>query len=294
MTKFISIVKKTWVLAVAAALIAGSNTVMASALTRNVPANASVDTAPITTPAAVNTPGDIGEAVASAEYTVVDQSKNTSELKGAIKQKLSMIPDITTEQIEKRYNEIIANLTPSDKDISAGQAAAYAADILKKAYKVDFKGYTAEASFSKNPVPYYDNWTVIFRSPEAIQNNEQRWAGKTYIASVNSVDGTMLDSGAYDFNYKPQLSENLKDPAWLEKAEQDIAVLLPENVSILTSKAVAMHPEAGVTVVCELSNGSAYAVRLLGENKEAAAYIFFPNGYDGSLDPKPVTENSKG
>jgi len=294
MTKFKVFFKKAWVLVAAAALIAGSNSIMAFALNRNVPTDVSTKAASITAPAAENTQNQIGKAAAAAEYTVIDLSKTQPALKDRIKEKLSMIPDITPEQIEEKYNEIIANLTPADKDISAEQAAAYTADILEKAYRVDLEGYTAEAGFSRNPVPDYDNWTVTFRSPEAAQNNEQRWVGKMYYASVNSVDGTMLNAGAYDSDYTPQISKDLKDPAWVEKAEQAISVLLPEKVSINSSRVVATHPEAGVTVVCELSDGSACAVRLLGENKEAAAYVFFPHGYDGSLDPKPLTENSVG
>jgi len=47
-------------------------------------------------------------------------------------------------------------------------------------------------------------------------------------------------------------------------------------------------------VVSELSDGSACAVRLSGENKEAVAYQYFPNGYDGSWDYHPVTSNGVG
>lgn len=81
---------------------------------------------------------------------------------------------------------------------------------------------------------------------------------------------------------------------WKDKAEQAISVFIPENVSITSSKVLSATPETGVTVVCELSDGTAYAVRLIGENKEATVYIYFPNGYDGSLDYKPVTEKGLG
>ncbi|WP_088187343.1 hypothetical protein [Desulfosporosinus sp. FKA] len=53
-------------------------------------------------------------------------------------------------------------------------------------------------------------------------------------------------------------------------------------------------PKTGVSVVCQLSDGSACAVRLTGDNKEAAAYRYFPNGYDGSWDYHPVTANGVG
>lgn len=294
MTKFETIAKNTWVFVAAAALIAGSSSAMALTLDRNVPESVSANAVRTTTNTTEYVRSQSAETKTIAEYTVIDLSKAGPERMGLIREKLSKIPGITPEGIEEKYNEIISNLTPGDKDISAQQAAAYAADILKKAYGADFKGYTAEASFSKNAVPNSDNWTVVFRSPEAAQNKDQNRIERSYIASVNSVNGTMLDAGFYDNDYTTHISRNLKDPAWIEKAEQVISVLLPENVSISSSKVVLAMPEAGVTVVCELSDGSAYAVRLTGDNKEAAAYIYFPNGYDGSLDYKPLTDKTVG
>lgn len=99
---------------------------------------------------------------------------------------------------------------------------------------------------------------------------------------------------SYDLSYEIEISKNLKDPMWKDKAEQAISVFIPENVSITSSKVLSATPETGVTVVCELSNGTTYAVRLIGENKEATVYVYFPNGYDGSLDYKPVTEKGLG
>ncbi|MCO1603717.1 hypothetical protein [Desulfosporosinus nitroreducens] len=174
------------------------------------------------------------------------------------------------------------------KDISAEQAAAYAADILKKAYNVDFTSYTAHASFSKNPMPNSDNWTVIFHAP-----NEDNTTNR-YIASVDSVNGSMLDASSFNLSYLVDNSKNLEGPEWRNKAEEDIARLMPEEVSITSSKVIYATPETGVMVVSELSDGSACAVRLTGENKEAAVYIFFPNGYDGSLDLEPIAENAVG
>lgn len=292
MTKLKTIFKKTWLFAAAAALIAGSNTMMAFALSRNVPANASADIAPITAPAAVNTQNQAGKKAAAAEYTVVDLSKPAERQKLAT-EKLSKLEGITPEQIEEKSKDIIASMTPGDKDITATQAAAYAAEILKKAYGVDFKGYTAEASFSKNPVPYSDNWTVIFKAPKEIREKDPVKT-RSYIASVDSVSGKMLDASFYNFDYTGADNKDLKNPDWKNKAAEDIAKLIPENVSITLIRIISATPETGVTVVCELSDGSACAVRLTGEDKEAAAYIFFPKGYDGSLDVKPATENSVG
>ena len=146
----------------------------------------------------------------------------------------------------------------------------------------------AYASFSRNPVPNSDNWTVIFHAPNENQSS------KRYSASVNSVTGSMLDASVYDLTYTEVNSQNVQDPTWKATAEADIAKLIPENVSITGSKVVAATPLIGVMVVSELSDGSACAVRLFGANKEAAAYQYFPNGYDGSWDYHPVTSNGVG
>ncbi|ATW26565.1 hypothetical protein [Candidatus Formimonas warabiya] len=288
MTKFKTVVNKAWVFVAAAALIAGSSSAMAFALDRNVPESASAHAAGITIDANAYNQIPAAETGITAEYSVTDLSKTVSDQKEYIREKLSMIDGITPEQIEEKYHEIISNMTPGEKDLSAEQAAAYAAGILKKAYGVDFQGYTAEASFSRSPVPNSDSWTVIFHAPKEDQNT------KRYIASIDSVNGRMLDASFYNLNYREENNKDLDNPAWTNKALQEIAKFLPENVSITGSKVVLATPAGGVIVVCELSDGSAYAVRLTGENKEAAAYIFFPNGYDGSLDYHPATGKSVG
>lgn len=291
MSKLKTLIGKTWVYVAAAAIIAGSSSTMAFALNNNIPENASKNAVPFTSSTKDNIQTQTSKAEITAEYSVIDLSKNWhgSERETAIKTKLSMIKGITPDQIEKKYNEIISNMTPGKKDVSAEQAAAYAADILKKAYGVDFTGYTAQASFSRSPVPNADSWTVIFYAPNEAQNT------KRYLASVDSVNGTMLDASFYDLDYRAEEhNKNLGDPEWINKAQQKISKLLPENISIDSSKVVSATPETGVTVVCELSDGSACAVRLTGENKEAAAYIYFQNGYDGSLDYKPLSTNGVG
>jgi len=296
MENFKQVFKKTWVLVTAAALIAGSNTVMAFALNNNKTANTSANVAPITVSAAVNDQSNIDKAAAEAEYTVVDRSKRTisrEELIGELKAKLST-SGWTQEQLEKECDRLIASMIPGEKDITAAQAAAYAADMLKKAYGLDLKGYTAEASFSKNPVPYYDNWGVMFRSPDEMNKTKPEAQIKTYYVSINSVDGTTLDAGFYTRDFRESTSKNVKDPAWLEKGKAAVSTVLPEGISIKSSKVIYATPLAGVMVVCDLSDGAAYAVRLSGDNKDAAAYIYFPHGYDGSLELKPVTENGVG
>lgn len=292
MKKLKEIVSKTWVISAGALLILGSSSAMAFALDPNVPESAS---AYVSTAAAQDTNNYSSfKTGVAAEYSVIDVSKGWPERENLIKDKLSHINGITPEQVEEKYNEIISNSTPGAKDISAEQAAAYAADILKKIYTVDFTGYTAQASFSRNPMPNSDNWTVIFHSPDETQPKDWERSEKSYIASVNSVNGSILDASFYDPDYTPYINQNLNDPAWMNKAEQAISAILPENVTIISSKVISAIPEGGVTIVSELSDGSACSVRLTGENMDAVAYIFFPNGYDGSLDIKPITGNAVG
>lgn len=293
MTKFKTTINKTWIFAAATALIIGSSSVMAFALNNNVPENAKGNVIPYTAAANQNIQNQTSQIEVKAEYTVIDLSKNRTVNEDKIKTKLSMTKGITPEQIEEKYNQIIANMTPSEKDISAEQAAACAADLLKKAYKVDFTGYTAEASFFRNPIPNSSNWIVMFKAPQEVKDVEQERI-KSYVASVDSVNGAMLDASFYDYAYEEVISKDLNSPAWKEKAEEKVLIFIPENLSIVNSKVVMATPETGVTVVCELSDGTAYAVRLIGDNKDAAVYVYFPNGYDGSMDYKPVIENALG
>ena len=289
MSKIKAFLGRTWIYAAAAALIIGSSTTMAFALNNNLTKGATENLVTFTAPIQENVQNEALKAQDTAEYTVTDLSKGDPERKDMIMDKLSKQENLTPEQIEENYKAIIAAMTPGEKDISAQQAAAYAAGILKKAYEVDFTGYTAQASFSRSPVPGSDSWTVIFHAP---QENE----GSTrYVASVDSVNGTMLDASAFNLDFRNmENSSNLEDPEWKNRAVEKISKLLPENVTITGSKIVFATPETGVMVVCELSDGSALATRLTGENKEAAVYIYFPNGYDGSLDYKPITENGVG
>lgn len=290
MSKIKTIANKTWVFVAAAAIIAGSGSTMAFALNNNVPGAAAKNLAPFTASTQEKSQTQISKAERTAEYSVIDLSKGwpDQDREQLIKDKLNSIKGITPAEMEKKYNEIIANMTPGKKDISAEQAAAYAADILKKAYNVDFTGYTAQASFSRSPVPNSDSWTVIFHGPDEGDKTQR------YLASVDSVKGTMLDASSFNLDYREEHNKDLNDPAWKETAVQKISKLMPENVTITGSKVVSAIPAAGVTVVCELSDGSAYGIRLTGEDKEAAAYIYFPSGYDGSLDYKPMTENGVG
>jgi len=185
MLKIKTLVNKTWIFAAAAAIIVGSSSVMAFALNNNIPESISQNVVPFIAASKENIQPQASKAEITTEYTVIDLSKRglDGERKDAIRDKLSRIEGITSEQIEEKYNAIIANMIPGEKDISAEQAAAYATGILKKAYGVDFTGYTAEASFSRSSVPNSDSWTVIFHAPQEVQNS------KRYLASVDSVIG---------------------------------------------------------------------------------------------------------
>ncbi len=292
MFKIKTLASKSWIFVSAAVIIVGSSSAMAFTLNNNVPESASANIAPSTAAIKENIQTQASKAAITANYTIVDRSKSwlDDEQKKVLKDKLSNIKGkgITPQQIEEKYNEIISNMIPGEKDMSAEQAAAYAVAILQKAYGVDLTGYTAEATFSRNLVPNSDNWEVIFHAPQETEST------KRYYVSVDSVDGTMLNAGCYTLDYTEENSKDLGNTNWKDKAAQEISKLMPENVSITDSKVVCTVPLKGAMVVCELSDGSAYAVNIAGENKEAIAYQYFPDGYDGSWDYHPVTADGVG
>ena len=277
--------KKVWVFAAATALIAGSTSVMAFALTNTVPQGAQKNIA-----ATISSPAESGPARAGATaekkspvYTVVDRTKQPIDV-GKLKEELSHKPGMTPDKIDSAVQQTIANTTPGDKDMTADQAAAYCAAIVQKAYGIDLTGLTAEASFSKNPLPYSDNWEVIFRVPNETDSSVR------YYAVVNSVTGAMLNAGFYDLTFQESNDTDLNNPDWTATARKDIEKLLPADVTITGIKVVASTPLTGVSVVSTLSDGSACGVRLSGTKKDAVVYINFPNGYDGSMDlSTPVT-----
>jgi len=87
------------------------------------------------------------------------------------------------------------------------------------------------------------------------------------------------------FDYgKNDKNLNMNDPSWKQEAVKDVTALIPSTVSIKDSKVISTSPMYGVGVLCELSDGSAYVIFIYGENKEAAVYCVFANGYDGSFD----------
>ena len=291
MAKSKNLLNKTWVFVTAATIIVGSSSAMVYALNNNIPKRAVENTASFTAISSKESfQAQSSKVGITAEYTVIDQSKTgpDNNLQQTIKQKLSFQKDLTKEQLEEKYNTIITNMIPGAKDMSAEQAAAYASEIVKNLYGVDLTGYTAAASFSRNPVPNSDNWGVIFHAPQETKSS------KRYSVSVDSVTGKILDAGCFNLDFKETTHKNLQDPEWKNKAIEKISKILPVNVTIQNSKVIYTHPQTGVSVVCELSDGSAFAIRLSGENKEAEAIQYFMNGYNGSWDVQPPTANGVG
>ncbi len=117
-------VKKVWIYGAAAGIIIASSSTMAYALNNNIPGNVSASVV-----SSANVPKENNQTPASnlkitAEYNVVDQSKNTPDLehtKALLTDKLSVSgnKDITPEQIEEKSKLYLANTIPGDKDISA-------------------------------------------------------------------------------------------------------------------------------------------------------------------------------
>jgi hypothetical protein len=298
MKRLRELVKKTWVYVTATALIVGSSSTMGLVLSSNMTAKAAPNVVAVTSTPKTYTQTETVKTEAKANYSVIDMTKDLKDNKENIKEKLRLGSQLTEKQIEEQSNSIIAAQTPGDKDISADQAAAYAADILKKAFGVDLKGYEAQANFFKSPVPTpnADCWSLAFSPAGAPKNNEQQRFSNQYVATVNSIDGKIMDAFfiSADSNSPKQSKIDVNDPAWKEKAEQSLSALLTKNVTVTSSRVISSGAGIGVNVVCELSDGSAYVVRLMGENKDPMSYFFFQNGYDGSLEKTVAPEETKG
>lgn len=292
MKRLRELVKKTWVYATAAALIVGSSSGMALYLGNSTPVKAASNVVVLTDTLKPSAPLMTTNAAAKVNYKLIDKSKTVYDDKEALKKKLSYNKNLTPQQIEEQCNKILASQIPGAKDISPEQAASYSADMLIKAFSADLNGYIAEARFLKSTVPNSDTWTIVFHPDEQPVDKGQKRFTRIYIADVNSVSGKMI-SVEYSANTFPLTKVNLNDSSWAKKAEQAVSQILPKEVSIKSSKIAASDPQFGVYVVCELSDGTAYAVRMVGENKEVRTFLYFQNGYDGSLE-KYGTEPAKG
>lgn len=273
------VIQKAWVFAAATALIAGSTSVMAFALDNTVSQRAQNNITSTAGASIESRPARSGTATVKSTpvYTVVDRSKqpvNMDKLKEELSRKAGMTPDKAASAVQAA----IKSMTPGNQDMTANQAAAYCAAIVQKAYGIDLTGLTADASFSKNPLPYSDSWEVIFRVSNEVDSSVR------YYASVNSVTGAMLDTGFYDLTYRESNDTDLTNPDWITTAKKSIEKLLPANITITDTKVVASTSQTGVSVVSTLSDGSACGVRLTGAKKDAVVYINYPNGYDGSMD----------
>ena len=209
------------------------------------------------------------------------------------------MPDITPEKAEAEYSKIVAYTTPGSGDMKAAQAAACAAKIIAKIYDADLTGYTAQTSFLRNALPDSGSWTVIFYHPRdsKMTQDEEIFIPsgyKSYIAAMDSVTG-VIQSAYCDASARgATTSSNLDDASWIVQAQDYTKKLMPDGVTITGSRAVMKSTQDGVSVVCSLSDGSAFGIRLMGDSKVAAVIIYYSNGYDGSMDYKPITEGGVG
>jgi hypothetical protein len=279
MKMFNQTMKKVWVFSVAAALIAGGGVAMNFMLSSKTFAETRAQV--IQQPTG-NVQPEKAPAIteAKAEYTVIDQSETFTKDKLIETLKLKGTPQ---DQLESRVKEIQSTYIPGDKDISAEQAAAYGAGLIKKVFAANLSGYTAHAAFLRGSLPGTDSWTVSF---DPAGQNEKAKANpvKSYMVYLNSVNGTIINAISSD-DVSALKNVHLNDSGWQEKAKQAVTGLLPKNVSITNCKVTADGlNKIGVPVLCELSDGTAYMVGLVGENKDVANLYFFQNGYDGSLD----------
>ncbi|MFD1677786.1 hypothetical protein [Alicyclobacillus fodiniaquatilis] len=283
MSKFKKAVGKAWVFGAAAAVIVGSGSTMAIALGQNATAYAAT-TAHIATKQVQTLPSPQMSNLpqSSGGYTVVDESKHLPSQPSAMLLAKFKLEDsakgitATQQQLQQQYSEWTASNTPGAKDMSAQQAAAYAAPYVEQAYGLDLKGYTAKTEFMALPTPNSAQWVVTFYPP----NEDKPIDG--YSCTINSVTGEFIDLELSAGGGETSIT-NLTYPWLIPTAAHDISKLLPKNVSITSTKIVG-HKAGAVYFVSNLSNGSAFGVALNETNKSAFWYHYFPSGYDGLWD----------
>lgn len=279
MSNFKKAVSNTWVFVAAAAVIVGSGSTMAIALSQNATTYAA--TVHDATKQVQSAPGlqRSNPPQILGEYSVVDESKHLPVQPSALLLAKFKLEDMakgitaTQQQIQQQYREWIAAHTPRAQDMSAQQAAAYAAPYVEKAFGLDLKGYTAKAEFMTLPTPNSSQWVVTFYPP----NKDNVIDG--YSCSINSVTGEFIDMELGAGGGQTSTT-NLTYPWLIPTAEHDIAKLLPKDVSITSTKMVG-HKAGAIYFVSNLSNGSAFGVTLNETNKSAFWYHYFPSGYDG-------------
>ncbi|CAG7638001.1 hypothetical protein PAESOLCIP111_03902 [Paenibacillus solanacearum] len=287
MAKINKTMNKVWVLGVAVVLVAGSGITMNFVLSSKSFAETGKQVIEQYKPEdTVPALGASGPKEAKTEYTVIDQSKSLTkdELMNSPK-----VQGLSPDEKKTWVDGVEATYIPSDKDLSAEQAAAYGAAVLKQSFAANLSGYTARAMFLRGALPGTDTWTVSFDPADSSgqASGSPAATAKSYHVYMNAVSGTVINASAFDETTSESAPKkaDTSDPAWRDKAEQAVAVLLPRNLSIVSSKVVTTeNPRFGVPVLCELSNGAAYVVGISTESKEVINLYFFQNGYDGSLE----------
>lgn len=297
MTKFKTILKKGWVFVVAGALIVGSASAMAAMLdverqaipspTIIVDETVATDLDTTTSPeAAPSDPATTEEVKPS--YELVDQPQQMDEFSKAVREKLSYDKKLTPEEIEKKIEEAIAKMTPTDKDISAEAAAEISAKALLEIFGADLNGTKATASYYQYDLPYSDSWTVSFE-PADKENSDSL----CYSVLVDSVSGKVMVADGYRWG-REEKNTDIDSRDFTALAEGYVTTMLKDGVTVTSSSVKDLHTETGVMVLLELSNGKAYAVRLAGSEKKVYYVTYFANGYDGSLEKKPIDPNAVG
>lgn len=272
MLKFRDTARKTWAFGAAAAMIIGSGAALGPLLGQSVLAARQAPAVATTAPASSTPPRTTGV------YSVVDASAHLPSRLPAAQVSYYRQQGFTAAQIHQQYEQWIANMTPGPQDMSAQQAAAYAAPLLAKAYGPDLSGYTAKVLFNKGFLPNTESWLVTFAPPAGAAT------AHTYVVGVNALTGALglvedvSVSPAYNASHEPV---DVSDPVWITKAQEDVARFLPAGVTITGSKVVGTK-DGSVLVVCSLSDGSAIGVQLWSQfNDFPGIYRVFAGGYAG-------------
>lgn len=266
-------VNKFWVFGAAAATIVGSASLLGIAMNQNAFAATTMHSAVKHNQSVANPPES------SDGYTVINESANIPSQPTPLLLFEWKSEGITTQQqIDQKYHEWIAKHTAGATDMSAQQAAAYAAPIVKNAYNLNLKGYTAKAQFQADRFPNSSDWVVTFVPPSGSTG-----IAEDYNCFINGVTGSFMDMEV-DMPLTAESTTNVNYPSWvIPTAKQDISKFLPKNVSITSTKIVG-HKTGFLYIVSNLSNGSAFGVALSEQTKFAFWYHAFPNGYDGFWD----------
>lgn len=285
MVKVKKTITKVWVFGAAAVLIAGSGMTMNLVLSHKTFAETGKQVIEQHTPDRVPAADTPGRVETEAEYTVIDRSKSITkdDLMNSPK-----VQGLSQEEKTTWVDGVVSTYIPSDKDLSAEQAAAYGAAVLKQSFAANLSGYTARAMFVRGALPGTDSWTVSFEAEGSSkqENGTAAATTKSFHVYLNAVNGTVMNASAFD-EASASMPDNAdaSDPSWRDKAEQAVAGLLPPTITIVSSKVITSEsPGFGVPVLCELSNGTAYVVGLSADNKEVINLYFFQSGYDGSLE----------